>query len=82
MVSDGRLWSATADSTADSTRVVVPESIDRTGATDVTEALAAFIRSQPPGTTVLFPVDAAYRVRKLDLRGLHDLTIDLNGWTK
>lgn len=39
----------------------VPASIDATGATDVSDALAAFIASVPDGTTIVFPSGATYR---------------------
>ena len=45
----------------------VPASIDRTGRTDVTAAIVAFIKSVPDGSTVVFPVNAQYRIESIVL---------------
>jgi hypothetical protein len=40
----------------------VPASIDRTGGSDVSGALQAFVNGQPNGTTIVFPAGATYRL--------------------
>jgi hypothetical protein len=60
--------------------VQVPGSIDRTGATDVTNELNAFFAGLAPGSTVVFPRGAAYRSEGvLMLFDKFDLTIEGNG---
>jgi parallel beta-helix repeat protein len=62
------------------TVVAVPHSIDGTGATDVTAPLNAFFAGLGPGTTVVFPERAAYRVEGvLFLFDKVDLTVEGNG---
>jgi len=58
----------------------VPASIDATGATDVTDALNAFIAAQPAGSTIVFAAGATYRGR-LNLANLSGITIEGNGAT-
>jgi hypothetical protein len=62
--------------------VAVPNSIDRTGATDVTGPLNAFFAGLGPNTTVVFPPGGRYRSESVVL--LHDkvgLTVEGNGST-
>jgi hypothetical protein len=62
--------------------LVVPDSVDATGATDASAALAAFIDAAPDGATISFPAAGRYRLdsglRLVDRRGL---TFDGNGAT-
>lgn len=56
-----------------------PESIDATGAVDVTEELERFIAGVPDGSVIELPRGARYRIEgTLTLTGRHDLTIDGN----
>ncbi len=58
----------------------VPTSIDRTGATDVTDALNAFLASLPDNTKVALPAGASYRVDgSIALVDTHGLTLEGNG---
>jgi parallel beta helix pectate lyase-like protein len=60
----------------------VPSSIDRTGATDVSSAINAFIASVPDGSTIVFPQGARYRIEGAVLIGArHHLTIEGSGAT-
>jgi hypothetical protein len=62
------------------TVVKVPDTIDRTGATDVTGPLNAFLAGVGPQSTVVFPRDGAYRVEGvLFLFDKVDVTIEGNG---
>jgi hypothetical protein len=56
---------------------VAPTSIDRTGTSDVTAALVAFIKSVPDGSTITFPPSSRYRIEGIVLVGArHNLIID------
>ncbi len=58
----------------------VPTGIDRTGKTDVTDALTQFIRGVPDGSTIQFPSGGSYRINNIVLvSGRHDLVIDGGG---
>jgi hypothetical protein len=63
--------------------VEVPTSIDASGATDVSEALNAFVASVPDGSTIVFRAGGTYRLdaRGLVLEGRHDLVLEGNGAT-
>jgi Right handed beta helix region len=64
------------------TDVPVPDSIDRTGATDVTKELNDLFAGLAPGSTVVFPAGGRYRVEGvLQLLDRSNLTIDGNGST-
>jgi len=64
------------------TVVPVPATIDRSGASDVTDPLNTFFAGLAPGSTVVFPPASRYRVEGvLMLFGRHDLTIEGNGST-
>ncbi|MCU1351752.1 MAG: hypothetical protein JWM05_961 [Acidimicrobiales bacterium] len=61
---------------------MVPASIDRSGATDVTLPLRDFLGSVPDGAVAQLARGATYRVEgTLKLRGRRDLTLDGNGAT-
>ncbi|MGZ6966894.1 MAG: right-handed parallel beta-helix repeat-containing protein [Acidimicrobiia bacterium] len=71
-----------AKATFPATAVAVPPGIDRSGATDVTGALNAFLAGLAPGTTAQFPKGARYRVEgTLLLVNRRDVTIEGNGAT-
>lgn len=71
----GLVQSAGAGAT--STIHQAPMSIDRTGTTDVTAALNAFIQSFPNGSTITFPAGSRYRVEHIVIIGNHsNLVID------
>lgn len=58
----------------------VPTTIDRTGTTDVTAPLVAFIKSVPNGTTVTFPAGSRYRIENIVLiESRANLVIDGKG---
>jgi len=60
----------------------VPTSIDRTGATDVSSAINAFIASVPDGSTIVFPASSRYRIEGAVLVGArHNLVINGSGAT-
>jgi parallel beta-helix repeat protein len=60
----------------------LPTSIDRTGATDVSSAINAFIASVPDGSTIVFPALSRYRIEGAVLIGArHNLVIDGAGAT-
>lgn len=62
--------------------IPVPSSIDATGHSDVTTALAAFLNAQPANTTVVFPSTAIYTVSSaLKLGGRVGLDLEGNGAT-
>ena len=55
----------------------VPTSIDRTGATDVSGAISAFIASVPDGSTIVFPASSRYRIEGAVLvAARHNLVIN------
>ena len=57
----------------------IPATVDRTGATDVTEALRAFFASVPDGEVAQLGRKAIYRVEgTLKLKNRNDLTVDGN----
>ena len=58
----------------------VPAAIDSTGRTDVSAAMAAFLRTVPNGAFVELRPHARYRMeRTLSIAGRHHLTLDGNG---
>ncbi len=60
--------------------LAVPDTIDSTGNTDVTDLLNAFMARLGPGVTVTFPAGARYRVDgTLLLRNRKEVTIEGNG---
>jgi len=60
----------------------IPDSIDATGATDVTDVLNTFLANVGPGTTVTFPARARYRVEgTVLLPNWRGVTLDGNGAT-
>src|SRR5262249_3506627 len=60
--------------------VLVPASIDATGARDVTAPLQQFLAGVPDGSVVQFAPKASYRVNgTLLLQYRHNLAIDRNG---
>jgi Right handed beta helix region len=60
----------------------VPMSIDRTGATEVSDAINAFIASVPDGSTIVFPAGSRYRIEGAVLvAARHNLVIDGSGAT-
>jgi hypothetical protein len=62
--------------------VNVPSSIDATGSTDVTSALASFINNVPNGSVISFPPNANYRLTSgIHLRGRNNLVLAGNGTT-
>jgi hypothetical protein len=62
--------------------VSVPSSINATGSTDVTSALASFINSVPDGSVISFPPNATYRLTNgIYLRGRNNLVLAGNGTT-
>lgn len=62
--------------------ITVPESIDPTGAADVTLPLLKFFSSVPDGETLSFPANARYRIEGvLYLENRHGLTFEGNGAT-
>lgn len=62
--------------------VVVPASIDATGASDASADLAAFIASVPDGSTIAFAAGGTYRLDTgLRLIDRQDLTLEGNGAT-
>jgi hypothetical protein len=62
--------------------VTVPASIDATGASDVSAALASFIRSVPDGSTIAFKAGGTYKLSSaMHLTDRHDLVFDGNGAT-
>jgi hypothetical protein len=64
------------------TTVSVPDTIDRTGATDVTDALTTFFAGLGPGATVELPANGRYRVDgTIVLTNRRDLTVDGRGST-
>ncbi len=68
--------------TAASVVQVVPDSIDATGATDVTTELRAFLASVPDGGVARLAKAAMYRVEgTIILRNRHDLALDGFGAT-
>lgn len=70
-------------STAPGPRVsFVPTSIDRTGSSDVTAALNAYLAGVPDGNTVVFPSKARYRIEgTLSLENRNGLVIEGQGAT-
>ena len=67
---------------AEATTIAVPEAIDSSGTTDVTDALNAFFRTVPSGSTVAFPEEGRYRVEGIvQIESASDITIDGNGST-
>src|SRR3954451_2227927 len=62
--------------------VSVPSSIDSSGATDASAALATFIQSVPDGRTIAFRSGGTYRLDDaIHLVGRHDLVFAGNGAT-
>ena len=62
--------------------VSVPSSIDASGATDVSAALNAFIKSVPDGSTIVFKAGGTYRLSQgLWLTNRHNLVFEGNGAT-
>jgi hypothetical protein len=62
--------------------VNVPASIDATGASDASAALATFIRSVPDGTTIAFKAGGTYKLASaMHLTDRHDLVFEGNGAT-
>jgi len=62
--------------------VAVPANIDRSGATDVSSALNAFIASVPDGSIIAFPTDATYRLDTgIQFANRHGLVFAGNGTT-
>jgi hypothetical protein len=62
--------------------VPVPPTIDRTGRSDVTAALTAFLQRLPDGAVVSFPNDARYRIEgTVVLTNARGVTIDGHGAT-
>jgi hypothetical protein len=62
--------------------VTVPTSIDASGATDVSAALATFIRGVPDGSTIVFKAGGTYKLgTAIHLIGRHGLTFEGNGST-
>jgi hypothetical protein len=60
----------------------VPSSIDASGASDVSAALNAFIKSVPDGSTIVFRAGGTYRLDQgLALYNRHDLVFEGNGAT-
>jgi len=60
-------------------RYTPPESIDATGAVDVTEELERFIAGVPDGSVIELPREARYRIEStLTITARHHLTIDGN----
>jgi hypothetical protein len=60
----------------------VPTSIDRTGHSDVTAAIVAFINNVPDGSTIVFPAQSRYRIEGIVLvSDRHNLVIDGSGST-
>lgn len=69
-------------SPATSRTVTVPSSIDATGSSDVTSALASFVEGVPDGSVIVFPANGTYRVTQgIYLRGRSDLVFEGNGST-
>jgi hypothetical protein len=58
----------------------VPDSIDYTGATDVTSAMAAYIASVPDGSTITFKAGATYKAY-MQIFNRNHLTLNGNGAT-
>jgi hypothetical protein len=62
--------------------VTVPGSIDATGGSDVSGALASFIGGLPDGTKIAFKAGGTYKLGKaIHLTNRHDLVFDGNGAT-
>ena len=63
--------------------VSVPSSIDASGATDVSAALNAFIKSVPDGSTIVFKAGGTYRLEPqgIVLYNRHNLVLEGNGAT-
>lgn len=62
--------------------VTVPASIDATGASDVSDALMAFIAGVPDGSLINFPAAGIYRIdHAVEFTGRHNLIFDGNGCT-
>jgi hypothetical protein len=62
--------------------VIVPESIDATGATDASVALNLFLSTVPDASTIVFKAGAVYRMNQgLKFSDRHDLTFEGNGAT-
>ena len=62
--------------------IVVPDSIDATGATDVTDALQDFLATVADGSTIAFPEGGQYRVDgSIGINTKRNLTIEGNGAT-
>jgi hypothetical protein len=63
--------------------VSVPTSIDATGASDVSAALNAFIKSVPDGSTIVFKAGGTYRLdpQGIVLYGRRNLVLEGNGAT-
>ena len=60
----------------------MPSSIDATGSTDVSAALATFVRGVPDGKTIAFKAGGTYKLSSaIHLTARHDLTFDGNGAT-
>jgi hypothetical protein len=64
------------------TTKVVPSTIDSTGSSDVSGALATWIKAQPDGSTMVFKAGGTYRVdTALRVEGRNNLVFDGNGST-
>jgi hypothetical protein len=60
----------------------VPDSIDSTGATDVSAALNTWLASVPDGSTVVFKAGGTYKMKvALQLASRHNLVLEGNGAT-
>jgi hypothetical protein len=76
------LGPAAAGAGGGSTTVSVPDSIDASGGTDVTDALQDFLATVANGSTIAFPEGAQYRVDgSIGINGKRNLTVDGNGAT-
>ena len=81
-VASGPVPLPTAVRTPLSTAIKVPPTIDATGATDASAALAAWLDGVPDAATIVFPADGVYRMdRGLAFSDRHNLTFEGNGAT-
>lgn len=76
------LAAATSTSPTTVREVMVPSSIDATGATDVSAALNAFLKRVPDQSTIVFKARGIYQLgAAIHLKDRHDLLLDGNDAT-
>ena len=78
----GTLLVPAAGAAGASRTIAVPDSVDATGATDVTDALQDFLATVADGSTIAFPEGGQYRVDgSIGINTKRNLTIEGNGAT-